>query len=136
MGTGLERRAWPLNIEAYEAADDGRLLRLFYVPPGGTDEPGGGVAEVRLAETNDAVTIALIDRRLSGTYPDGAEAAVTTVWQADCLAVTLAEPVGTRAVVDGATGKNVRRLARNPSDGSDDYFFHAAVSRGCPVWVL
>ncbi len=70
MGAGLERRAWPLKIEAYEAADGGRLLRLFYVPPGGADEPGGGVAEVRLAETNDAVTIALMDRRLSGTYPD------------------------------------------------------------------
>jgi hypothetical protein len=131
----LERRATEVNVAAYAISAEG-LLQLFYVPLGGSAEPGGGIAEVKLREQTDAVEVSLAARLLDGIYPDGAGVAYAAVWQADCLAVELSQPLGARKVVDGHSGRAVRKVEQSEPGSDDAAFLRAASHRGCPVWTI
>lgn len=68
----LRRIPLPLPIEAYDRVAAEGLLRLFYVPPGGSREPGGVVAELHAEEGDDEIVVRLVARPAYGCERDRA----------------------------------------------------------------
>jgi hypothetical protein len=64
-------------------------------------EPCHALAEVRLEETADTITLTVLE---ASVHPDGEPVACTEQALAKQHTVTLAAPVGARSIVDGAAG--------------------------------
>jgi hypothetical protein len=108
----------PVTWDEYAEAARGRRLRILYV------NGGAPISEVDVVESPTIVAIALYERTLEGTYPDGSVVAHAAVAVAGCLQVELTRPVGKRRVVDGTTRRPAERVER--AGGVDD---------ACPLWV-
>jgi hypothetical protein len=131
----LRRVALPLQPLAYEWLKNSSMLRLFYIAPGGSEEPGGALAELTVEEQSECVIVRLVERALVGTHPSGAIAAVPAVRQIECVSVAIAQSLGERRVVDGSDGRTVVPLDALSDDHGDATPCRSAPThRGCPIW--
>src|SRR5215204_2456296 len=110
----LEIVPYPVPIEAYDSEVGGRsVVRLFFQPGDHAAAPEVDLAEVVILETWDRVSIGLVRRGVSGEGPDGVNYGESLLRRANVsLDVALAEPLGTRPLVDAWTGEVVRRVER------------------------
>lgn len=126
----LEIVPYPVPIEAHDPEVGGRsVVRLFFQPGDRGAAPDVDVAEVVILEAWDCVSIGLVRRGVSGEGPDGIVYGESLLRRANVsLDVALAEPLGTRPLLDAWTGKVVPRVERR-SDAPLN-----AESVGTPRW--
>jgi hypothetical protein len=126
----LEIVPYPVPIEAHDPEVGGRsVVRLFFQPGDRGAAPDVDLAEVVILETWDRVSIGLVRRGVTGEGPDGVGYGETLARRANVsLDVALAEPLGTRPLVDAWTGEVVPRVKRR----SDAPLHTEAV--GTPLW--
>lgn len=124
----------PIPWERYQHVADRQALRIIYVQEGGLGRPGAAIAEVNVAETAQAVSVELVERELTGTYPSGAGASREQEAVPGCLEIQLAAPLGDREVID-ATGDLARPpISKNPQPAGADRDALRLIARGCPRW--
>jgi hypothetical protein len=126
----LEIVPYPVEIEAHDPEVGGRsVVRLYFQPGDRGAAPDVDIAEVVILETWDRVSIGLLRRGVTGEGPDGVGYGETLLRRANVsLNVALAEPLGTRPLVDAWTGEVVRRIERR-----SDAPLHAETV-GTPLW--
>lgn len=112
----LEIVPYPVPIEAHDPeVGGGPVVRLFFQPGDRGAAPDVDLAEVVILETWDRVSIGLVRRGVTGEGPDGVNYGESLLRRANVsLDVALAEPLGTRPLVDAWTGEVVRRVERRP----------------------
>jgi hypothetical protein len=110
----LEIVPYPVPIEAYDPeVGGGSVVRLFFQPGDHAAAPEVDLAEVVILETWERVSIGLVRRGVTGEGPDGVNYGESLMRRGNVsLDVALAEPLGTRPLVDAWTGTVVRRLER------------------------
>lgn len=110
----LEIVPYPVPIDAHDPEVGGRsVVRLFFQPGDHASAPEVDLAEVVVLETFERVSIGLVRRGVFGEAPDGVNYGESLLGRGYVsLDVTLAEPLGTRPLVDAWTGEVVRRLER------------------------
>jgi hypothetical protein len=120
----------PVPIEAHDPeVGGGSVVRLFFQPGDRGGAPDVDLAEVVILETWDRVSIGLVRRGVTGEGPDGVNYGESLLRRANVsLDVALAEPLGTRPLVDAWTGEVVRRVERR----SDSPLHTETV--GTPLW--
>lgn len=93
------------------------------------------MAELHAEEGEDEIVVRLVERALTGTYPDGAVATVLAIWESDCIAIELSRELGGRTVIDGSSRQMVRPVDHEAAIHSDHrQFLHAAQTQGWPIW--
>jgi hypothetical protein len=82
-----------------EAVGDGRRVRIMSV--------GGGapLERVDIQERRSRVTITLFERHPPRFLPDGSPTAASAAAVVKCVEIALKQPLGARALIDGATGQ-------------------------------
>ncbi len=96
----------PLRWKAYEETPGG--LRIHYDTSGTAHGPNFPLHEVLVEERDADVTV-----KLSEAVPADGGMEFLLLWN-DCVVLRLKRPLGDRAVIDGATGRPVASLARQP----------------------
>lgn len=126
----LEIVPYPVPIDAHDPEVGGRsVVRLFFQPGDHASAPEVDLAEVVVLETFERVSIGLVRRGVFGEAPDGVNYGESLLGRGYVsLDVTLAEPLGTRPLVDAWTGEVVRRLERR-----SDAPLHTETV-GTPLW--
>lgn len=92
----------PRQLQRFEQTEDGDLLRVFY-----ETAPAFELARVELAETNQAITITVLER------PPG-PGVFHPIAKLVCREVPLSRPLGDRVLMDGARGERLSGI--NPSE--------------------
>jgi hypothetical protein len=113
--------------EVYEPIDGG--VRVFYVVPGTSGGPSFELERVEVDDTSAHVTITLYERVTRGASK------LAAVHR--CVELGLAESLGARRPVDGATGRRAQQLNRTATPESENYrhYFHTQTAQhGCPRW--
>jgi hypothetical protein len=107
----------PVPIEAHDPDAGGpSVVRLFFRAGAYGDWPGGGVSDVFVIEAGDRVSIGLLRREVFGEAPDGTMYGESLQMGGEVsLDVPLSRSLGTRSLLDAATGELVPRVER-PSD--------------------
>lgn len=110
----LEIIPYPVEIEAHDPeVGEGSVVRLFFQPGDRGAAPEVDIADVVILETWERVSIGLVRRGVTGEGPDGVNYGETLARRANvALDVALAEPLGTRPLVDAWTGEVVHRVER------------------------
>ena len=110
----LEIVPYPVPIEAHDPqVGGGSVVRLFFRPGDRGAAPDVDLADVAILETWDRVSIGLVRRGVTGEGPDGVSYGESLLRRANVsLDVALAEPHGTRPLVDAWTREVVRRVQR------------------------
>ncbi len=126
----LEIVPYPVEIEAHDPeVGGGSVVRLFFQPGDRGGAPDVDLADVVILETFERVSIGLVRRGVTGEAPDGLSYGESLKRRANVsLDVPLAEPLGTRPLVDAWTGELVRRVERRP-----DAPLHTETV-GTPLW--
>jgi hypothetical protein len=126
----LEIVPYPVPIEAHDPeVGGGSVVRLFFQPGDRDAAPDVDLADVVILETWDRVSIGLVRRGVTGEGPDGVNYGESLARRANVsLDVALAEPLGTRPLVDAWTGEVVRRVERR-----SDAPLHTETV-GTPLW--
>lgn len=70
---------------------------------------GGTPGEAFVSEADQTVAVTLIERVLTGVYPDGSIAAENAAAAGIWIEVALGAPAGERQVIDGSRGRPARR---------------------------
>lgn len=132
-GGRLEWRRRAVDATGFEALVQAAepVLRVRYAQAGTVQGPNENLAEVVVAEDDDAVTIALFERTVVGVYPDGWDASEKTMKVSSFVEVVLAAPLDGRAVIDAATGQRLAPLPQR-DDVSERRRYGP---RGCPRWL-
>lgn len=110
----LEIVPYRVPIEAHDPEIGGpSVVRLFFQPGDRGAAPDVDIAEVVILETWEHVSIGLVRRGVTGEGPDGVGYGETLLRRANVsLDVALAEPLGTRPLLDAWTGEVVPRVER------------------------
>lgn len=110
----LEIAPYWVPIEAHDPEIGGpSVVRLFFQPGDRGAAPDVDIAEVVILETWERVSIGLVRRGVTGEGPDGVSYGETLARRANVsLDVALAEPLGTRSLLDAWTGEVVPRVER------------------------
>ena len=126
----LEIVPYPVPIEAHEPGVGGAsTVRLFFQPGDRAAAPDVDIAEVVVLESWDRVSIGLVRRGLTGEGPGGVMYGESLMRRQNVtLDLGLAEPLGTRTLLDAWTGHAVARVER-PPDGP-----LPAERAGTPLW--
>jgi hypothetical protein len=126
----LEIVPYPVPIEAHDPeVGGGSVVRLFFQPGDRGAAPDVDLADVVILETWDRVSIGLVRRGVTGEGPDGVNYGESLARRANVsLDVALAEPLGTRPLVDAWTGEVVRRTERRSDAPSH------TETVGTPLW--
>lgn len=83
------------------------------------------LAEVVVVEGWETVSVTLINRLLTGTYPDGTMTGIKMDLRHSCVELDLDAPLAARNVIDGSTGRTGSPLA--PEDVNP--------AEPCPRWL-
>ena len=126
----LEIVPYPVAIEAHDPeVGGGSVVRLFFQPGDRGAAPDVDLAEVVILETWERVSIGLVRRGVTGEGPDGIMYGESLLRRASVsLDVALAEPLGTRPLVDAWTGEVVS-LVKQRSDAALQ-----TEALGTPLW--
>jgi hypothetical protein len=87
----------------YEIAPDGMSLTIHYSTGGSAKK-----SHVELTEFADHIEVGTVERTFNGPNTDDLRGETVTV--------TLASPLGARAVIDAANGKRLRQIGPSPGD--------------------
>jgi hypothetical protein len=120
----------PVPINAHDPDVGGpSVVRLFFRAGAYGHRPGGGVSDVFVIEDGDRVSIGLVRREVDGQGPDGMMYGVSLHmggWAS--LDVVLSRSLGTRSLLDAATGEVVPRVERRSEDPLP------REAKGTPLW--
>jgi hypothetical protein len=108
----------PVPIEAHDPdAGGSSVVRLFFRAGAYSDWPGGRLSEVLVIEAGDRVSIGLLRREVFGDAPDGMTYGASLQMGGEVsLDVPLSSSLGTRSLLDAATGEPVPRVERRSDD--------------------
>jgi hypothetical protein len=108
----------PVPIEAHDPDAGGpSVVRLFFRAGADSHWPGGGVSDVLVIEAGDRVSIGLLRREVFGDAPNGMTYGESLQMGGEAsLDVPLSSSLGTRSLLDAATGELVPRVERQSDD--------------------